>query len=65
MSQEHAGGEPAQDLRSEAAHPDENHVVSERRVKLALLRRAGNPSSNEHVPQDRAAALYASSAGTD
>ena len=56
MSQEHAGGEPEQDLRSEAAHPDENHVVSERREKLAQLRRAGNPFPNDHVPQDRAAA---------
>jgi len=65
MSQEHAGGEPEQDLRSEAAHPDENHVVSERREKLAQLRRAGNPFPNDHVPQDRAAALIAVAEGKD
>jgi lysyl-tRNA synthetase class 2 len=44
---------------------DENHVMAERRAKLARLRGAGPAFPNDFVPADRAAALLAAHAGAD
>ncbi|MEI7444805.1 MAG: lysine--tRNA ligase [Burkholderiales bacterium] len=43
---------------------DENHVMAERRAKLAALRGAGQPYPNDFVPKDRAGALLAAHADT-
>jgi lysyl-tRNA synthetase, class II len=43
---------------------DENHVMAERRAKLAKLRAAGQPFPNDFVPADRAAALLDAHADT-
>jgi lysyl-tRNA synthetase class 2 len=45
-----------------AAAADENHVIAERRAKLARLREAGPAFPNDVVPADRAAALLAAHA---
>jgi lysyl-tRNA synthetase class 2 len=44
---------------------DENHVIAERRAKLAALRAQGIAFPNDHVPRDRAAALIARAEGLD
>ncbi len=43
---------------------DENHVMAERRAKLAKLRAQGQPFPNDFVPADRAAPLLAVHADT-
>jgi lysyl-tRNA synthetase class 2 len=43
---------------------DENHVMAERRAKLATLRAQGQPFPNDFVPVDRAAPLLAEHAET-
>ena len=43
---------------------DENHVMAERRAKLATLRAQGQPFPNDFVPADRAAPLLAEHAET-
>ncbi len=47
-----------------ASAVDENHVMAERRAKLAKLRAAGQPFPNDFVPADRAAPLLAAHADT-
>jgi lysyl-tRNA synthetase, class II len=47
-----------------ASAVDENHVMAERRAKLAKLRAAGQPFPNDFVPADRAAPLLAAHAET-
>ena len=42
-----------------AAVPDENHLIAERRAKLAALRTQGVAFPNDFVPADRAQALHA------
>jgi lysyl-tRNA synthetase class 2 len=44
---------------------DENHVIAERRTKLAALREAGVAFPNDHVPRDRADALLAAAEALD
>ncbi|MFN9775826.1 MAG: OB-fold nucleic acid binding domain-containing protein, partial [Burkholderiales bacterium] len=44
---------------------DENHVMAERRTKLAKLREAGPAFPNDFVPAHRAAELLAAHAGAD
>jgi lysyl-tRNA synthetase class 2 len=39
------------------AHDDENHIIAERRAKLARLRETGPAFPNDAAPADRAAAL--------
>jgi lysyl-tRNA synthetase class 2 len=41
-----------------AAVPDENHLIAERRAKLAALRTQGVAFPNDFVPADRAQALH-------
>ena len=41
-----------------AAVPDENHLIAERRAKLAALRTQGVAFPNDFVPTDRAQALH-------
>ena len=41
-----------------AAVPDENHLIAERRTKLAALRTKGVAFPNDFVPADRAQALH-------
>ena len=49
---------------SDAPIADENHVMAERRAKLARLREAGQPYPNDFVPKDRADALLTAHADT-
>lgn len=42
-----------------AAVPDENHLIAERRAKLAALRTQGVAFPNDFVPADRAQSLHA------
>jgi lysyl-tRNA synthetase class 2 len=65
MSPAQHPGPASQDQPTEAQASDENHVIAERREKLAALRRTGNPFPNDHVPQDRAAELIAAAEGQD
>ena len=50
---------------NEEAPVDENHVMAERRDKLAALRQAGIAFPNDHVPRDRAADLIQAAEGKD
>ena len=48
-----------------AAVPDENHLIAERRAKLAALRTQGVAFPNDFVPADRAQALQAQYGGQE
>ena len=47
------------DIQEQAAAPDENKIIAERRVKLAALREQGIAFPNDFRPEHKAADLHA------